>query len=214
MATPTIRLNNRISLSEWLINSRTPHRILGIHRDSVLSQSNVNRLLYIKGWMCDVLLPSHNSLHHRVDVGCLTSQSPFSTSQGGCGMSYFPVTILYITGWRHNVLLPSHHSLLHRVEARGLTAESSFSTSQGGCGVSYYKVTILYITGKMWDVLLPSHHSLHHRVDVGCLTLRSTFKTSLTSLTSFSTSQAGCGMSYCPVIILYITRWTWDVLLP
>ena len=70
--------------------------------------------------------------------------------------------------------------------------------------ITYFPDIILYITGRMWDVLLPSHHSIYHRMDVGCLT----------SLTSFSTSQAGCGMSYFPVIFLYITGWVCDVLLP
>ena len=134
-------------------------------------------ILYITGWMWDVLLPSHHPLHHRVNVGCLISQSSFSTSQGGCGMSYFPVTILYITGLMWDVLLPSHHSLHHRVDVGCLTSQSPFST----------------FTGWMWDVLLPSHHSLHHMVDVGCLTAQS----------SFYISQGGCGVSYFPVIILY-----------
>ena len=126
-------------------------------------------------------------------MGCLTAQSSFYTSQGGCGMSYFPVIFLYITGWVCDVLLPSHHSLHHRVDVGYLTS-LTFSVSQGRCGMSYFP-GLIPCTGWMWDVLLTRPHSLH-RMDVGCLTYQASFP-----------AQGGCRMSYFPAIILYIKGW-------
>ena len=124
MATATIGLNNRISLSEWLINSTTPHRILGIHWDLVLSQSNVKRLLYITRWMWYVLLPSHHSLHHGVEAPYLTSQSVFSLPITSHTIPPCRFTLVHYVGHRSTStgrerLIRSHSSAMFCFELSG-----------------------------------------------------------------------------------------------
>ena len=117
-------------------------------------------ILYITGWMWDVLLPSYHSLHHRVDVGCLTPQSSFCTSQCGCGMSYFPAIILHITRWRSNILLLSQYFLCQSRMA--LLSQTLFSISQihlittfqQSYGKTMYSVMYVCLSVPVWLLLM------------------------------------------------------------